>query len=112
MVLDRNPHFLLLADPAFRVESFVKLLDSAFPKGNKVGGMASGNKGGSSFILNNEIFRTAYGDPTSALGKPPFLFFSLSILLFFALFSFSLSFSIPASFCFSYPSSVPRSSLF
>jgi len=58
---DQPPHFILLGDPfSFDPDGLLLGLDFAFPKSNKVGGLASGalQPGENALFMNDKIFRT------------------------------------------------------
>lgn len=58
---DQLPHFILLGDPfSFDSEGLLLGLDFAFPKSNKVGGLASGalQPGENALFMNEKVFRT------------------------------------------------------
>ena len=68
---DRNPHFLLLADPfSMRGEQLLMGLDYAFPGSVKIGGLASGanQPGGNALYLSDTVYESGlvgvamYGD--------------------------------------------------
>ena len=55
-----EPSFILLPDPfTFRIEALVDGLDFAFPKSNKIGGLASGasQPGRNALFLNDKVYR-------------------------------------------------------
>lgn len=56
----RNPHFLLLPDPyTFDAEALLKGLDTAYPYGTKIGGLASGGSqpGANALYLGHKVHR-------------------------------------------------------
>ena len=66
-----NPHFILIPDPfSFLIDNFVQGLDYAFPRSNKIGGLASGARrpGQNALYLNEHLYRNGmvgaalYGD--------------------------------------------------
>jgi small ligand-binding sensory domain FIST len=57
----REPHFLLLADPfSFDAEAFLRGLDQAYPGSQKIGGLASGGRqpGVNSLFLGRDVYRS------------------------------------------------------
>jgi small ligand-binding sensory domain FIST len=55
------PHFLLVPDPfSFDAESCLLGLDRAFPRSQKIGGLASGGRqpGGNALFLGTQVYRT------------------------------------------------------
>jgi len=57
---DRDPHFVMLADPySFQVQNLLMGMDYAYPKATKIGGLASGasSQGGNALFLDGEVLR-------------------------------------------------------